>query len=92
MSFENLATSINDKICKVPVNVTTATGLGVDHPVIELVAARAVASIFDIMSKVMPYLSSTCSLISAFVPGSCLPNWLHGKARTYYGFEDINLQ
>ena len=42
MSFDNLATSIDDKVGKVPVNVTTATGLGVDHPVVELVAARAV--------------------------------------------------
>ena len=42
MSFDNLATSVDDKVCKVPVNVTTSAGLGVDHPVVELVAARAV--------------------------------------------------
>ena len=42
MSFDNLATSVDDKVCKVPVNVTTAAGFGVDHPVVELVAARAV--------------------------------------------------
>uniref|UniRef100_A0A7S0P0R2 Uncharacterized protein n=1 Tax=Calcidiscus leptoporus TaxID=127549 RepID=A0A7S0P0R2_9EUKA len=38
-------------------------------------------SIFPKMGKVMPYLL-TNSRISAAVPGSCAPNWLHGKAST----------
>ena len=39
-------------------------------------------SIFSNMGKVTPYDVEQNSAISSAVPGSCPPNWLHGKPTT----------
>jgi len=39
-------------------------------------------SIFENRGKVQSYFEVANSRISASVPGSCAPNWLHGNPRT----------
>lgn len=45
-------------------------------------ASGPLTSIFENIGNVTPNFDVTNSRISSSVPGSCAPNWLHGKAST----------